>query len=141
MTQCQSVSTFEREVQNSLSVLEPCSMDSLDHQHSTKKLSHKIALHFKVLCKSKATLPLFLFSFLFFCLLYFLFTFKNQNCSDVTFIQRRQPMWNSAKEEMYSISEYKISVLLLLSCLFCYICLSQKAQYFQHCQLVYCLEA
>ena len=68
LTQCQSVSTFEREVRNSLSTLEqvrnslitlePCSTDSLGHQHHTKKLSPKIALHFKVLCKSKATLPL-----------------------------------------------------------------------------------
>ena len=54
----QSVSTFESEVRNLLSTLEPHSMDSLDHQHSAKKLSPKIALHFKVLCKSKATLPI-----------------------------------------------------------------------------------
>ena len=33
-------------------------MDSLGHQHCAKKLSPKIALHFKVLFKSKATLPL-----------------------------------------------------------------------------------
>ena len=39
-------------------MLEPCSMDSLVHQHSTKKLSPKIAHHFKVLCESKATLPI-----------------------------------------------------------------------------------
>ena len=51
-------STFEREVQNSLSMLEPSSMDSLGHQHHAKKLSPKIALHFKVLCESKATLPI-----------------------------------------------------------------------------------
>ena len=57
LTQCQSVSTFESEVQNSLSALEPHSMDSLGHQHHTKVLSPKITLHFKVLCKSKATLP------------------------------------------------------------------------------------
>ena len=57
MTQCQSVSTFESEVQNSLSTLELCSTDSLGHQHRTKKLSPKIALHFKVLCESKAMLP------------------------------------------------------------------------------------
>ena len=57
LTQCQSVSTFESEVQNSLGVLEPCSMDSLGHQQHAKKLSPKIALHFKVLCESKATLP------------------------------------------------------------------------------------
>ena len=38
-------------------LLEPHSTDSLGHQHSTKKLSPKIALHFKVLCESKATLP------------------------------------------------------------------------------------
>ena len=57
-TQCQSVSTFDSEVRNSLSVLEPCSTDSLGHQHCAKKLSPKIALHFKVLCKSKATLPI-----------------------------------------------------------------------------------
>ena len=36
-------------------------MDSLGHQHCAKKLSPKIALHFKVLFKSKATLPLNLF--------------------------------------------------------------------------------
>ena len=45
------VSTFESEEQNSLS------MDSLGHQHCAKKLSPKIALHFKVLCESKAMLP------------------------------------------------------------------------------------
>ena len=56
MTQCQSVSTFESEVRNSLSALEPHSTDSLGNQHRAKKLSPKIALHFKVLCKSKATL-------------------------------------------------------------------------------------
>ena len=50
-------STFESEVQNSLSMLKPSSTDSLGHQHSEKKLSHKIALHFKVFCESKATLP------------------------------------------------------------------------------------
>ena len=33
-------------------------MDSLGHQHRTKKLSPKIALHFKALCESKATLPM-----------------------------------------------------------------------------------
>ena len=42
-------------LRNSLSVLEPHSMDFLGHQHCAKKLSPKIALHFKVLCKSKAT--------------------------------------------------------------------------------------
>ena len=31
LTQCQSVSTFESEVQNSLSMLEPHSTDSLGH--------------------------------------------------------------------------------------------------------------
>ena len=35
-------------------MLETHSMDSLGHQHRTKKLSPKIALHFKVLCESKA---------------------------------------------------------------------------------------
>ena len=59
LTQCHSVSTFESEVRNSLSTLEPCSMDSLGHQHLTKKLSPKIVLHFKVLCQSKAMLPKF----------------------------------------------------------------------------------
>ena len=59
MTQCQSVSTFESEVQNSLSALEPHSTDSLYRQHHTKKLSPKIALHFKMLCESKAMLPMF----------------------------------------------------------------------------------
>ncbi len=44
---------------NSLSVLEPHNMDSLGHQHCAKKLSSKIALYFKVLCESKATLPLY----------------------------------------------------------------------------------
>ena len=39
-------------------MLEPGSTDSLGHQHCTKKLSPKIALHFKVLCKNKAALPL-----------------------------------------------------------------------------------
>ena len=62
LTQCQSVSTFESEVQNSLSALEPCSMDSLipgpPAQH--KKLSPKITLHFKVLRESKSTLPILL---------------------------------------------------------------------------------
>ena len=57
MTQCQSVSTFESEVQNSLSVLEPHSTDTLGHQHSVKKLSPKITLHVKVLRESKAMLP------------------------------------------------------------------------------------
>ena len=33
-------------------------MDSLGHQYHAKKLSAKIALHFKVLCESKATLPI-----------------------------------------------------------------------------------
>ena len=55
LTQCQSVSTFESEVRNTLSELEPHSMDSLGHQHHAKKLSPKITLHFKVLCESKAT--------------------------------------------------------------------------------------
>ena len=58
MTQCQSVTTFESEVQNSLSALEHHSMDSLGHQRCTKKLSPKITLHSKVLCESKATLPM-----------------------------------------------------------------------------------
>ena len=57
-TQCQSVSTFESEVRNSLSIPEPCSTDSLGHQHHTEKLSPKIALHFKVLCESKAMQPI-----------------------------------------------------------------------------------
>ena len=48
---------FESEVRNLLSALEPHSMDSLGHQHHANKLSPKIALHFKVLCESKATLP------------------------------------------------------------------------------------
>ena len=38
-----SVSTFESEVRNSLSVLEPHSMDSLCHQHRAKKLRPKIS--------------------------------------------------------------------------------------------------
>ena len=66
VTQCQSVSTFESEVQNSLSALEPRSMDYLGHQHHTKKLKPKIALHFKVLRKSKAMLPIFIYIYLFF---------------------------------------------------------------------------
>ena len=41
------------------SALEPRSMDFLGHQQHAKKLSPKIALHFKVLCEGKATLPLF----------------------------------------------------------------------------------
>ena len=53
---------FESEVQNSLSALEPHSMDSLGHQHHAKKLSPKIVLHFKVLCESKAMLPYHHFS-------------------------------------------------------------------------------
>ena len=53
----QSVSTFESEVQNLLSELEPHSRDSLGHQHCAKKLSPKNALYIKVLCESKATLP------------------------------------------------------------------------------------
>ena len=40
-------------------MLEPRYMDSLGHQHCTKKLSPKITLHFKVLCESKATLPIY----------------------------------------------------------------------------------
>ena len=39
-------------------MLEPHRMDSLGHHHHAKKLSPKIALHFKVLCESKATLPI-----------------------------------------------------------------------------------
>ena len=35
---------------------EPCSTDSLGHQHHAIKLSPKIAIHFKVLCESKAML-------------------------------------------------------------------------------------
>ena len=57
LTQCHSVSTLESEVRNSLSALEPHSMDSLGHQPCTKKLSPQISLHFKVLCESKVTLP------------------------------------------------------------------------------------
>ena len=53
-----NVSTFESEVRNSLSELEPCSTDSLGHQNSTIKLSPKIALYIKVLCESKAMLPM-----------------------------------------------------------------------------------
>ena len=53
-----SVSTFVRDVRNSLSELEHHSTDSLIHQYCTQKLSPKIALHFKVLCESKAMLPL-----------------------------------------------------------------------------------
>ena len=49
--------TFESEVRKSLSTLEPCSTDSLDHQHCAKNLSPKIELDFKMLCESKATLP------------------------------------------------------------------------------------
>ena len=52
LTQCQSVSTFESEMWNSLSVLEPHSTDSLSYQHRTNKLCPKITLHFKVLCES-----------------------------------------------------------------------------------------
>ena len=44
-------------MQNSLSTLEPCSTDSLGHQHCAKKLRPKITLHIKVLCESKAMLP------------------------------------------------------------------------------------
>ena len=55
---CQSISTFESEMRNSLSMLEPRSMDSLGHQHNAKKLSPKIAYHFKVLCISKEMLQL-----------------------------------------------------------------------------------
>ena len=50
-------STFGSEVQNSLSTLEPRSIDFLGQQYYAKKLSPKISLHFKVLCESKATLP------------------------------------------------------------------------------------
>ena len=52
-----TMNTFESEVRNSLSALEPRSMDFLGHQHCAKKQSPKNALPFKVLCKSKATLP------------------------------------------------------------------------------------
>ena len=58
LTQCESVSTFESEVRNSISMLEPHSMDFLGHQNHAKKQSPKIALHFKVLFQSKATLPM-----------------------------------------------------------------------------------
>ena len=53
---------FETEVQHSLSVLEPSSMDSLGHQHHAKKLRPKIPLHFKLLCESKAMLPKIVFA-------------------------------------------------------------------------------
>ena len=46
-------------VRNSLSTLKLHSTDSLSHQHRAKKLSLQIALHFKELCESKATLSLF----------------------------------------------------------------------------------
>ena len=49
--------TFQSEVRNSLSALEPHSMDFLGNQHRAKKLSPKITHHFKVQCESKATLP------------------------------------------------------------------------------------
>ena len=45
-------------------MLEPRSMDSLGHHHHTKKLSPEIALHFKVLCESKAMLPYFIVAIL-----------------------------------------------------------------------------
>ena len=48
-------------MRNSLSVLEPHSMDSLGHPNCTKKLSPKITHHFKVLCESKAMLPMYIF--------------------------------------------------------------------------------
>ena len=58
MTQHQSVSAFESEVRNSLSVLNP---EAQIPATSTiqKKISPKIALHFKVLCERNATLPMF----------------------------------------------------------------------------------
>ena len=40
--------------------LEPCSMDSLGHQQRAKNRSPQIELHFKVLCESKAILPMLL---------------------------------------------------------------------------------
>ena len=58
MPNCQSVSTFESEVRNLLSALEPRSTDSLGHHYCAKKLSPKIAIHIKVLCESKAMLPI-----------------------------------------------------------------------------------
>ena len=41
---------------------QPRSMDSLGHQHRTKKLCPKIARHFKVLGESKAMLPMITYS-------------------------------------------------------------------------------
>ena len=56
-------------------MLEPRSMDSLGNQQHTKKLSPKIALHFKVLRESKAMLPKLHF-----------FSVFNTLCSTTTYI-------------------------------------------------------
>ena len=53
----QSVSTFEGEVRNLLSVLETCSMDSLGYQNCSKSVSTFKSANTLVLCQSKATLP------------------------------------------------------------------------------------
>ena len=60
----QSVATFESEVRNLLSVLEPRSTDSLGHQHRAKSVSIFKNANTLALCQSKATLPLrYLFGF------------------------------------------------------------------------------
>ena len=61
-------------MQNSLSGLEPHSMDSLDHQNHAKKLSPKISLNFKVLCESKATLTICHYVYL--CILVSIWNFQ-----------------------------------------------------------------
>ena len=54
----QSVSTFENEVRNSLSMLEPHSTDSLGHQQCSSSVSTLRSANTLALCQSKATLPM-----------------------------------------------------------------------------------
>ena len=54
----QSVNTFESEVRNLLSALEPSSMDSLCHQHHAKSVSTFKSANILALCQSKTTLPM-----------------------------------------------------------------------------------
>ena len=53
----QSVSTFESQVRNLLSALEPHSTDSLSHQHRTKSVSTFESANTLVLGQSKAMQP------------------------------------------------------------------------------------
>ena len=54
----QSVSTFESEVRNLLSMLAPHSTDSLGHQQRAKSVSTFKSANTLALCQSKETLPI-----------------------------------------------------------------------------------